>query len=93
MKNSGSSGGLFNLLTIAILGITFCLVGAFALIFFVPGVLPEIKKIIRSLTYTDMVMLARQALGMPTAEKVEACLETFLKKYCPDIPLDTEIEK
>lgn len=59
----------------------------------VPGVLPEIKKIIRSLTYTDMVTLARQALGMQTAEKVEACLRSFLKKYCPDIPLEHDLKK
>jgi len=54
----------------------------------VPAVLPEIKKIIRSLNYTDMVALARQALGMTTAGKVRACLTTFLTKSCPDIPFD-----
>jgi len=54
----------------------------------VPAVLPEIKKIIRSLRYTDMVALARQALGMPTARKVRECLTTFLTKSCPDIPID-----
>ncbi len=59
----------------------------------VPAVLPEIKKIIRSLTYADMVTLARQALGMATSEKVEACLRTFLKKHCPDIPLENHLRK
>lgn len=59
----------------------------------VPGILPEIKKIIRSLHYTDMVALARQALGMATVEKVEDCLTTFLKKHCPDIPIETHRRK
>jgi phosphotransferase system enzyme I (PtsI) len=54
----------------------------------VPAVLPEIKKIIRSLKYDDMVMLARKALSLSTSEEVEACLREFLKKECPDIPLE-----
>ena len=52
----------------------------------VPAVLPEIKKIIRTLNYTDMVALARQALGMATVGSVKKCLVAFLKKNCPDIP-------
>jgi phosphoenolpyruvate-protein kinase (PTS system EI component) len=54
----------------------------------VPAVLPEIKKIIRSLSYADMVALARQALAMQTAGKVRECLAAFLTKSCPDIPFD-----
>ncbi len=52
----------------------------------VPAVLPEIKKIIRTLKYTDMVALAREALGMSTVGSVKKCLAAFLKKNCPDIP-------
>lgn len=54
----------------------------------VPAVLPEIKKIIRSLNYSDMVMLARKALSLSTSEEVETCLREFLQKECPDIPIE-----
>jgi phosphoenolpyruvate-protein phosphotransferase (PTS system enzyme I) len=56
----------------------------------VPAVLPEIKKIIRSLTYTEMVALAREVLVLTSADKVETTLRQFLKKRCPDIPIDTK---
>lgn len=54
----------------------------------VPAVLPEIKKIIRSLDYKSMQELARTVLSLPSGEEVEACLRTFLMKHVPDIPLE-----
>ena len=54
----------------------------------VPAVLPEIKKIIRSLSYADMQMIARKALAMSTTKEVESCLRKFLQAGCPDIPLE-----
>lgn len=57
----------------------------------VPAVLPEIKKIIRSLRFTDMQMIAQKALGMATGEEVESCLVSFLKNECPDIPLEDNL--
>jgi phosphotransferase system enzyme I (PtsI) len=58
----------------------------------VPAVLPEIKKIIRSLNYTDMQMIARKALSMSTTEEVESYLRKFLKEGCPDIPLENHLK-
>ncbi|HYQ87124.1 MAG TPA: phosphoenolpyruvate--protein phosphotransferase [Bacteroidota bacterium] len=54
----------------------------------VPAVLPEIKKIIRSLNYARVQQISREALNIRTAEEVEAHLRKFLKKEIPDIPLD-----
>jgi phosphotransferase system enzyme I (PtsI) len=59
----------------------------------VPAVLPEIKKIIRSLNYADMQLIARKVLGMSAHEEVESCLRKFLKEECPDIPLENHHEK
>lgn len=55
----------------------------------VPVFLPEIKKIIRSLNYTDAVELAKKTLILPTMEEVESCLREFMKRACPDILLVT----
>ncbi|HTK80724.1 MAG TPA: phosphoenolpyruvate--protein phosphotransferase [Bacteroidota bacterium] len=54
----------------------------------VPGILPEIKKIIRAMNYTDMQSVARKVLGMSASEEVESHLRDFLKQQCPDIPLE-----
>jgi len=53
----------------------------------VPVVLPEIKKIIRSLTYAEMQEVARTALSLTTGEEVEAYLRDFLTRALPDLPL------
>ncbi len=57
----------------------------------VPVVLPEIKKIIRSLTYTQMQEVAKTALGLGTGDEVEEYLRDFLTKALPDLPLDDAI--
>ncbi len=54
----------------------------------VPAVLPEIKKIIRSLCFKDMKEVAKKALSMHSSEEIELYLQKFLKETCPDIPLD-----
>jgi phosphotransferase system enzyme I (PtsI) len=56
----------------------------------VPVFLPEIKKIIRAITYTEAVELAKKVLIMPTVEEVEQCLRDFMKRVCPDILLVAE---
>ena len=56
----------------------------------VPVFLPEIKKIIRSLNYTEAVELARKVLILPTVEEVEQRLREFMKRVCPDILLVAE---
>jgi phosphotransferase system enzyme I (PtsI) len=59
----------------------------------VPAVLPEIKKIIRSLSYKDMQEIAKKMLSFSSSEEVEMYLRSFLKKKCPDIPLDINNSK
>ncbi|MBI3189240.1 MAG: phosphoenolpyruvate--protein phosphotransferase [Ignavibacteriales bacterium] len=53
----------------------------------VPSMLPEIKKIIRSLNYEECQKLAQTILLFATREEVEKCLTNFMHKNCPDIPL------
>jgi phosphotransferase system enzyme I (PtsI) len=53
----------------------------------VPAVLPEIKKIIRSLNYSLMKELAVQVMGASTSDEVERMISKFFKKHLPDIPL------
>jgi phosphotransferase system enzyme I (PtsI) len=53
----------------------------------VPGILPEIKKIIRTLNYKAAQELAQKVLTMTSAEEVKKCLRNFMKENCPDIPI------
>lgn len=54
----------------------------------VPVVLPEIKKIIRSLSHKQMQEIAKTALSLTTGKEVEKYLRDFLMKALPDLPLD-----
>jgi phosphotransferase system enzyme I (PtsI) len=54
----------------------------------VPAVLPEIKKIIRSLDYKEAKRVAKKALSLTTCDEVEEHLVNFIRKEIPDIPLD-----
>ena len=56
----------------------------------VPVFLPEIKKIVRSVKYTDAVELAKRVLTLPTVEEVEKHLREFMRRTCPDILLVTD---
>jgi phosphotransferase system enzyme I (PtsI) len=56
----------------------------------VPVVLPEIKKIIRTVCYSDMQEVARKVLSFSTGEEVRAYLRKVIKKACPDIPLESD---
>ncbi|HUN66094.1 MAG TPA: phosphoenolpyruvate--protein phosphotransferase [Bacteroidota bacterium] len=58
----------------------------------VPVVLPEIKKIIRSLNYKEMQDVAKTALNMTTSREIEDYLRDFLRKRLPDIPQDNDIQ-
>lgn len=53
----------------------------------VPSVLPEIKKIIRSVSYRSLRSLATRALRMDSSEEVEKLVRCFIEKEIPDIPL------
>ncbi|MBI1805961.1 MAG: phosphoenolpyruvate--protein phosphotransferase [Ignavibacteria bacterium] len=54
----------------------------------VPAVLPEIKKIIRSMNYSEMRRVATEALRLTTGEEIELYLRTVFRKAFPEIPLD-----
>jgi phosphotransferase system enzyme I (PtsI) len=56
----------------------------------VPAILPEIKKIIRSLDYSEMQTLATRALASTTSGEVEQLMKRFFKKNLPDIPINTD---
>ncbi len=54
----------------------------------VPQILPEIKKIIRSVSYASLQELARKALAMTSGEDVENLLRDFIASEVPEIPLE-----
>ncbi|HLX12776.1 MAG TPA: phosphoenolpyruvate--protein phosphotransferase, partial [Bacteroidota bacterium] len=56
----------------------------------IPSLLPEIKKIIRSINYRELQYLAESVLELDNADAIEAKLTEFLRKECPDIPLKKE---
>jgi phosphotransferase system enzyme I (PtsI) len=53
----------------------------------IPTVLPEIKKIIRSVTVKEAQKIAAKALTFSTVEEVKEFLVANLKRLSPDIPL------
>jgi phosphotransferase system enzyme I (PtsI) len=54
----------------------------------VPNVLPEIKKIIRSVKYKEAQRIAKRVLTMKTEDEVKHYLKSVMKKKFPDIPID-----
>jgi phosphotransferase system enzyme I (PtsI) len=53
----------------------------------IPAVLPEIKKIIRSVKYTSAQKVMKRALALTTQKDVEAYLTDTICTMCPDVPL------
>jgi phosphotransferase system enzyme I (PtsI) len=54
----------------------------------VPAVLPEIKKIIRSIKYKDAKKVADAVLSMGDAEEIRTYLSSIVKNKVPEIPLE-----
>jgi len=54
----------------------------------VASVLPEIKKIIRSIKYKDAKRIADKVLTMATVEDIKTYLSSVLKDKIPDLPLE-----
>ncbi|MCK4649410.1 phosphoenolpyruvate--protein phosphotransferase, partial [bacterium] len=50
-----------------------------------PVVIPEIKKIIRSLTLTEAKELSKKALKLSTAQQIEVLLKEKVKKILPKV--------
>jgi phosphotransferase system enzyme I (PtsI) len=53
----------------------------------VPTVLPEIKKIIRSIRYTEAVHIAERVLTMQSEDEIKGYLKQLMKQKFPDIPI------
>jgi phosphotransferase system enzyme I (PtsI) len=53
----------------------------------VPTVLPEIKKIIRSIRYTEAIHVAERVLLMQSEDEIKAFLKHLMKQKFPDIPI------
>ena len=53
----------------------------------VPNILPEIKKIIRSIHYTEAQHVAEQVLTMQSEDEIKAFLKRLMKHKFPDIPI------
>lgn len=54
----------------------------------VPHMLPEIKKIIRSVHFSEAKHLAQKVLAMESEEEIESYMKDVMKLKFPDIPLD-----
>ena len=54
----------------------------------VPNRLPEIKKIIRSVKYSDAQKVAKQVLVSKTEDEIKDLLRSIMKKKFPDVPID-----
>jgi phosphotransferase system enzyme I (PtsI) len=57
-----------------------------------PNALPEVKKVIRSVTYDECKMLAKKILKHCTTEEIEADVRALLKERCPDLAMFREAE-
>jgi phosphotransferase system enzyme I (PtsI) len=56
----------------------------------VPTILPEIKKIIRSVRLKDARRVAERALSLETDEEVRTFLARTTRKLIPELPIDIE---
>jgi phosphotransferase system enzyme I (PtsI) len=54
----------------------------------IPSVLPEIKKIIRSIRYKEAVRIAEKALTLKTETEIKEFLAGIVMKKLPDIPIE-----
>jgi len=50
-----------------------------------PNMMPEVKKIVRSVTYDECKTIVKKILQYSTTEKIEAHVESFLKERIPDL--------
>ncbi len=51
-------------------------------------VLPEIKKIIRSVTYAEAQKVAQHVLKLQTEDEIKSYLHSIMKEKFPDIPIE-----
>ncbi|MCK5571116.1 MAG: phosphoenolpyruvate--protein phosphotransferase [Bacteroidetes bacterium] len=53
-----------------------------------PSILPEVKKIIRTIKVKEAKRVADVAMTLPTADEIKKHLLAFMKKRMPDIPIE-----
>ncbi|MBN1398594.1 MAG: phosphoenolpyruvate--protein phosphotransferase [Bacteroidetes bacterium] len=54
----------------------------------VPNAVPEIKKIIRSIHYTEAIHVAERVLMMQSEDEIISYLKNLMKRKFPDIPIE-----
>ena len=54
----------------------------------VPNAVPEIKKIIRSIHYTEAIHVAERVLMMQSEDEIKTYLKNLMKRKFPDIPIE-----
>jgi phosphotransferase system enzyme I (PtsI) len=54
----------------------------------IPSVLPEIKKIIRSIRFKDARRVAEKVLAMDSPEQIRDYLSSVIKDQIPELPLE-----
>jgi phosphoenolpyruvate-protein phosphotransferase (PTS system enzyme I) len=54
----------------------------------VPTAIPEIKKIIRSIHYTDAIRVAERVLMMQSEDEIKTYLKNLMKRKFADIPIE-----
>jgi len=52
-----------------------------------PNMMPEVKRIIRSVTFDECKMLVKKILKYTTTEKIERDVIALLKERCPDLEM------
>ncbi len=52
-----------------------------------PNMMPEVKKIIRSVTYDECKMLVKRILKYATTEQIERDVTRLLRERCPDLAM------
>jgi phosphotransferase system enzyme I (PtsI) len=55
-----------------------------------PNTLPEVKKIIRSVTYDECKTLVKKILKEPTFDRIERRVTKLLRERCPDLAMFSE---
>ena len=55
-----------------------------------PTMMPEVKKIIRSVTYDECKTLVKRILKYSTTERIEQAVTKLLKERCPDLAMFSE---
>jgi phosphotransferase system enzyme I (PtsI) len=54
----------------------------------IPSVLPEIKKIIRSIRYEDAKKVAHRVLSLQTEDEIKGYLKEYMRERFPEIPIE-----